>query len=463
MKRTFKGGHIFGKIAGSPKPELCESSLPDKVIIPLQQGFGEEVLPIVKIGDKVGAGQIIGIDDNSLSSPIHATVSGTVEDIRAIKRLGQEIGAVFIKSDGSNDLPNMDLPPIDPKNSSPDEVAKVLYLSGVASLGRVGFPTSYGTSPLQPGDVDSLIISAVYSEPFALSNQILLDGKINKFLDGVDFLRRSLPNRVEVYIGINERDREIIKNSEWLHVCPLKLKYPQDHDVILAQTILGRGVPYGGCISDLRAVVMDVQAALHAYEAVMEGRPVIERIVALGGSGLKESLFFKVRVGTPLGYIVESRMKNTENRCIYGGIITGAACDDFSMPIDRTASSIAVLEENKDREFLSFLRPGADRDSFSNTFLSSLFPIIDRNMHTNMNGEQRPCIYCNYCESVCPSGLRPYLLSKYVTHDMVEEADKHRILSCIDCGLCTYVCPSKLPLMEHIHEGKIGIRKDKEK
>jgi electron transport complex protein RnfC len=466
-RRTFKGGYRFGKLMGSPRATLSEMEPPDEVVIPLRQGFGEAVPSIVKAGDKVRAGQIIGINDASCSSPVHATVSGTVKDVRTVERLGQQMDVVVIESDGSRGWLKMDLPSTDPGNNDPDEIGKALYISGVASLPASGFPTRYNTSHLQPDDVDSLLVNAVNSEPFALSNEVLLAGSVDKFLTGVDILRRALPGGVKVYIGIDDRDKEIIKQMEtaadWLHVCPLKPKYPQDHDVVLIKTILGRKIPYSGSASDVRAVVLDVQSVLHAYEAVVEGKPVIERVVALGGSGLSENLFVKVRVGTPLKHIIASRIKCAENRYIYGGVMTGAACDDLSIPVDRTVSSIAALQEDRDREFLSFLRPGINRGSFSNTFLSSLFPNVSRKIDTNTNGEYRPCIYCNYCEDVCPVDLVPYLLSKYVTHDMIEEADRHRILACIDCGLCTYVCPSKIPLMTHIQEGKTRIsREDRE-
>ena len=492
IRRTFRGGYRFRKLNGSPKPVLSEAAIPNEVVIPLQQGFGEEAPSITKVGDKVRAGQVIGIDDASCSSPVHATVNGIVKDARTIELFGQEMGAVIIESDGSSDwleegghisrpeacptgtAPTMDLAFLgspsarnsesDLENSDPDEIGKALYISGVASLGRCGFPTRYNTSLLQPEDVDSLVINAVNSEPFALSNEILLAGKVDRFLRGIDILRRALPGSVEVHVGIDDRDKEIIKEIEAAactggfetqpYVHPLKPKYPQDHDVVLVRTILGREVPHGGSASDVRAVVLDVQSILHAYEAVMEGKPAIERVLALGGSGVSENLFLKVRVGTPLKHIIAPRIRHNENRYIYGGIMTGALCSDLLTPVDRTASSIAVLAENRTRQFLSFLRPGIDRDSFSNTFLSSLLPLVDRNLDTNINGEYRPCIYCNYCEDVCPMGLMPYLLSKYVTHDMIEEADSHRILACIDCGLCTYVCPSKIPLMTHIQEGK---------
>ncbi len=125
---------------------------------------------------------------------------------------------------------------------------------------------------------------------------------------------------------------------------------------------------------------------------------------------------------------------------------------DASIPVDRTTNSIAVINENRERQFLFFLRPGINRGSYSNAFLSSLFPFVKKEVNTNLNGENRPCIYCNYCENVCPSGLMPYLLSKYSNHDMIEEAKRLRPFDCIECGLCTFVCPSKIPVMSHIKE-----------
>ena len=122
--------------------------------------------------------------------------------------------------------------------------------------------------------------------------------------------------------------------------------------------------------------------------------------------------------------------------------------------MDRTSACITVLEEKSEGQFLSFLRPGADRGSHSNAFLSSLFPRIPRTVDTSEKGERRPCIYCNYCEEVCPVELMPYLLNQYVTHDMLDEAESLGIRACIDCGLCTFVCPSKIPVMTNIQAGK---------
>ena len=99
-RQSFKGGYKFRKLTGIPKTYLRDIGIPKEVIILMQQGFGEEVPLIVKLGDIVKAGQIVGINDNSCSSPIHATVNGTVKDIISINRWERDISALVIESDG---------------------------------------------------------------------------------------------------------------------------------------------------------------------------------------------------------------------------------------------------------------------------------------------------------------------------------------------------------------------------
>jgi Na+-translocating ferredoxin:NAD+ oxidoreductase subunit C len=462
-KRSFKGGYKFRKLIGTPRAYLRDISIPNQVVILMQQGFGEEVPTIVKIGDIVKAGQILGINDNSCSSPIHATVNGKVKDIITINRWERDVSALVIESDGTSDWVKLENSSSDLDKIDSEQINKILYLSGVSSLGKHGFPTKYNTSKLQPDIVENLLINAINNEPYNLKNNVFLSGNIEKFLTGIDILKRSLNSKIGVHLCIDVTDSEIMdqvkKTSrfDWLQIHPLKPKYPQDNEVILTQTILGKKIPNGGSITNLKTVIMDIQDVMHAYEAVIEGKPVIDRTIAIGGS-ISEVGFVKVRVGTQLKHIFQSQLDN--KRVIYGGIMTGKKCDDLSVPIDRTARSISILEENQNREFLSFLRSGINRSSYSNAFLSSFLPVTERKIDTNLNGELRPCIYCNYCESVCPVDLMPYLISKYITHDMIEEAEKYYPLSCIDCGLCTFVCPSKIPLMKHIQDAKTIIRKE---
>ncbi len=97
----MKGGYLFKQLAGMPRHILCDARIPSKVIIPLRQGFGKEVKPIVKINDKVKTGQVIGIDEFSISSPVHATINGIVKDICPIKTSEEDTNAIIIEADGT--------------------------------------------------------------------------------------------------------------------------------------------------------------------------------------------------------------------------------------------------------------------------------------------------------------------------------------------------------------------------
>ena len=107
--QTFKGGYKFKNFSGQPKDTLIDLGIPRKVIIPLRQGFSREVKPLVKIGDGVFAGQIIGRDDSTISSPVHSSVNGIVEDIRRINYFKRDITMVLIRSTNlSSEIPRLD-------------------------------------------------------------------------------------------------------------------------------------------------------------------------------------------------------------------------------------------------------------------------------------------------------------------------------------------------------------------
>ena len=54
----------------------------DKVSIPLQQHIGQPALPVVKAGDRVRKGDLIGeIPEGALSARVHASIEGTIEAV----------------------------------------------------------------------------------------------------------------------------------------------------------------------------------------------------------------------------------------------------------------------------------------------------------------------------------------------------------------------------------------------
>ncbi|AFM40582.1 putative NADH:ubiquinone oxidoreductase, subunit RnfC [Desulfosporosinus acidiphilus SJ4] len=66
-----------------PAPLTPTDFQPEYIEISLRQHIGAPAVPIVAVGEQVQAGQMIGkIPDNSLGAPVHASLSGTVQEIR---------------------------------------------------------------------------------------------------------------------------------------------------------------------------------------------------------------------------------------------------------------------------------------------------------------------------------------------------------------------------------------------
>ncbi len=447
--KTFKGGHYFGLFEGTPRGKRLQNApLPEKVIIPLRQGFSAEVAPAVKEGDYVKTGQVIGRNEphpKKPSTPVHASISGRVIKIEQRSHpLGGETLSIIIESDGQDDWLLLDRP-ANYEQLSPQELGKILYEAGV---------TSYHTAPAEK--IRYLIINAVETEPFCEATDQLLYEELDKFVNGIKILRQALGN-VQVHIGLAYNKpriyEELIKSferSDWCTIHRLRPKYPQGDDAVLIRTLLGLLLPQRGCAADVGCVVQDVQHCVAAYEAVVEGKPFVERAVSVGGSAVKEPGNYRVRVGTPIGNLLENNLKCT-GRIVLGSVLRGQAQGDLEVPITRETPAVIALRE-AERELFPIARLGLDRDSFTRAYLS--LPWVKKRATTSLYGNPRPCVKCGYCVDVCPQNLVPALLGEYSANGLLSEAQDIDLFACIECGLCAYVCPSKIPLLEQIREGK---------
>jgi len=208
------------------------------------------------------------------------------------------------------------------------------------------------------------------------------------------------------------------------------------------------------------AIVLQVQDVLHVFDAVKLGKPLIEKIVTFAGPGFSNLSAVKVRVGTSFEQIVQGRTNEAENRYIINSTMTGSAIMDMKKPLESDCNTIIALEEGRVGELMGWIAPGFRKHSIMNTMANSIVPLGKTN-NTNMTGEERACLSCGNCYNVCPAGLYPTQLFKYVERDKVDETlMRYGIFKCIDCNLCTYVCTAKIPLAKFIKEGKTRLFED---
>ena len=138
--------------------------VPDKVVLSMQQHIGVPCTPVVKVGDEVAVGQVIGDSDKFISAPIHATVSGKVTAVGDIKLANGIITkGITIESDGEMRLYEGIKPPV---VTNKKELCDAIRASGVVGLGGAGFPTHVKFNLPDDSKVDTLIINAAECEPY---------------------------------------------------------------------------------------------------------------------------------------------------------------------------------------------------------------------------------------------------------------------------------------------------------
>lgn len=100
-KGTFKGGvHPFeGKELSMNKPTVQLLPKGD-LVYPMSQHIGAPAKPVVAVGDRVLMGQTIAEAGGFVSSPIAASVSGTVKAIKPTLTVsGAVVDAIYIEND----------------------------------------------------------------------------------------------------------------------------------------------------------------------------------------------------------------------------------------------------------------------------------------------------------------------------------------------------------------------------
>ena len=436
MAKAVKGGVLRAvkKVRGvkvahhknTAELEVVRIPTPSKVVIPMQQHIGAPCEPVVKVGDEVAVGQLIGDSDKFVSAPIHASVSGTVTAIGDIKMPNGSVSkAVTIESDGEMRLWEGIKPP---KVETREDLIKAVRDSGLVGLGGAGFPTFIKLCPPPTAKAECVILNGVECEPYITSDYRLMMEHADEILVGLDLLMKAVKVN-KGYIGIEENKpaairlfEEKTKDNPNVEIVPLAKKYPQGGEKQLVDAVIRRQVPAPPAIPvNVGAVVQNVGTAYAVYQAVMKNKPLFERYTTVTGKKLAHPANFLVRMGTPMIDLINEcgGMPEGDNKLLAGGPMMGKALTSVEVPICKGTNSVTILSGDEAKR-----KPA------------------------------QPCIRCAKCVSACPMGLEPYLLATAsALHDW-EKVEAAGVTSCIECGSCQFTCPAHRPMLDNIRLGK---------
>ena len=433
--KKVRGGVKVSHHKNTADTEVVRMPAPAKVVIPMQQHIGAPCEPVVKVGDTVAVGQLIGDTDKYISAPIHASVSGTVTAIGDIKMPNGTLAkAVTIESDGEMRLWEGIKPPI---VETKEDLIKAVRDSGLVGLGGAGFPTHVKLNFPADKNIDTLVINAAECEPFITVDYRECMENSWDILAGVYLLKDFLGFK-QVVIAVEDNkpeafkvlksiaDHEIDKHDE-VKLMVLESKYPQGAEKMMVQSATGRRVPPGKLPADVGCVVMNVASVAFIARYIKTGKPLVSRSLTIDGSAISEPKNVRVPVGTSISEIIEfcGGFKTDPCKILTGGPMMGLAIVGTDLPVLKQNNAILAFAHDD-----AVLKPETD------------------------------CIRCGRCATACPMSLMPTNIVRAAKTKDVSMLKAAGVMVCMECGSCAFACPAGKPLVQHMRLAKAILREE---
>ena len=393
---------------------------PSFVILPMSMHSGNPAKPLVAPGDKVKIGQLIAEKDGNVSSPVHASISGTVKSINDYNELtGKKEISIIIESDDENSVFEGLKPP---SINNTIEFLNTVADSGVVGLGGAGYPTASKLSLKDDIKLDYMLINGAECEPFITSDTRIMVDEAEFVFKGAVLMKEYLkPKKTLICIENNKQEaikklQNLCRNTENIDVFILPSKYPQGERKILVYNVTGRIVPEGARLPDVGCVVINCSTVAVFAKYIETGMPLVSRIVTVDGSAVREPKNVIAPIGTPIKELFNfcGGLKDDVKKILMGGPMMGITVPSLDLPLLKVTNALLAFN---------------DRDS--------RLPV------------QTPCIKCGRCIDNCPMRLMPSFIDEAYAKKDAELLNKYNVNLCVECSTCAYVCPAKKPL-EHI-------------
>ncbi|WP_145592071.1 electron transport complex subunit RsxC [Yersinia rochesterensis] len=408
------------------------ATLPDQMIIPLQQHLGPEGELRVRTGEQVLKGQPLTIG-RGRTVPVHAPTSGVITAIAphtTAHPSGLAELCVHITPDGE-DRWREQQPWGDYHQRDRNVLLERIHQAGIAGLGGAGFPTA---SKLQGGlnNVTTLIINAAECEPYITADDRLMQDHATEVVLGIQILIYLLQPQ-QVLIGIEDNKPEAIaalqqalRGQDEIQLRVVPTKYPSGGAKQLTKILTGKEVPFGKHSSSIGVLMQNVGTVVAIKRAIIDDEPLIERVVTLTGDALSQPGNFWARIGTPVLHLLKLAgfIPQQQPIVIMGGPLMGFTLPSLDVPIVKISNCILAPAEAE----------------------------------MGLSEPEQSCIRCGLCVDACPAGLLPQQLYWFSRGEEHEKARNHNLFDCIECGACAYVCPSNIPLVQYYRQEKAEIR-----
>ena len=415
---------------------------PAELVISMSQHLGAPAKCIVKPGDYVVKGQLLGEKNGFISVPVYASANGLVKAVEP--RLGPAGGkapAVILDTTatppgGEEDpspLAEKGLPPLDWKTATKEELLKRVEEAGICGMGGAGFPTAVKLNPPPNKRCEYLVLNGAECEPYLMADCRLMMERADRIRVGVEIMRKVLggpavriaveANKPEAIAALEKAFADIGGNVE---IVVLPVLYPQGSEKHQIYATVGRIVPEPPALPiDVGCVVENVGTVAAIADAVEKGRILLSRVTTVSGDAVVEPKNVEAPLGTKYADLVAfcGGEKEPPAKVLSGGTMMGFAVSTLEIGTTKTTSGLLLLSRKRVGQYTS-----------------------------------QACVNCGRCVRACPMLLNPAEISKAVEANDIKSAEDAHVMTCIECGACTFVCPAHRTITQFCRRAKNSVR-----
>ena len=416
----------FRRARGAAVPHRKETAelesvampVPSEIVLPMQQHIGALCEPVVKKGDHVDVGSLVGHAPRGLSADIFSGVSGTVKAIQPVYySSGKTDTTVIIEADGEQTLSgDVHVPEVSDRASVLDAIKR----SGLVGLGGAGFPTDVKLDPPNLDEIDLYVVNATECEPYLSTDYREMIENADDVLRGIreTCMHLGIPKAL-ICIENNKPKavalmRELTADDPSIDVLALPSRYPQGAENVLVYNATGRVVPRGKRQTDVGVMLNNVTTMASIGRFLATGMPLVKRRFTVAGDAVERPCNLNITIGTRLRDVMDYvGLAKEPHKVILGGPMMGNAQVDLDYPVIRQNNGVLVFSEEGMAQ-----------------------PVTT------------PCIRCVRCTNSCPMSLAPVEIKKAYAKQDVRRLDELMADLCMGCGTCSLVCPAKQPLTQ---------------
>ncbi|MDO5665389.1 MAG: Na(+)-translocating NADH-quinone reductase subunit A [Bacteroidia bacterium] len=401
----------------------------------------------VKVDDTVKAGQALFFSKTHPEMMFASPVSGTITAVnRGEKR---RILNITIKADKENAYVDYGKKNVDVLSG--EEIKKALLDAGIWFVLKQRPYDIIANPEREPRDI---FVTGFDTAPLAASYDFILKGQETDLQIGLNALAKLTKGKVYLSISPDTKN-EGLRNAKNVTITEFAGPHPAGN--------------VGVHINNLAPVNRgEVVWTLSALDVLFIGRLFnkgvvdLTRTIALAGSEVKQTGYYKMLIGTELSKLFVNNVIEKGNlRYISGNVLTGTKVEANGV-LRATHSQVTVIPEGDDvHEAFGWASLSPKRYSAEKTYLRLKKAY---RLDARILGGPRAIIVSNEYDKVFPMDIFPEQLIKSIIAFNIDKMEQLGIYEVApeDFALCEFVDTSKLELQRIVRTGLDMLRKEME-